>query len=63
MEGYDLWWSTLNGTNTVLAIVAIATITLAAISKVIDGNIIYLGIIAIAGLGGYEVYKTEKKEE
>lgn len=53
----------MKGTNTVLAIVAIATITLVAITKTIDGNIIYLGIIAIAGLGGYEVYKNGKKEE
>jgi hypothetical protein len=48
-------------TNTLLAIICIGIMGLACISENINGQILALAIIAIAGLGGYEVYKKVKE--
>ena len=46
-----------------LAIVAIAALAIASVSKGVDGQIMWLAIIAIAGLGGYDVYTQLKRED
>jgi len=47
----------------VLAILAIAALAIVAMNKDIDGQILWLAIIAIAGLGGYDVYTAMKRAE
>lgn len=49
-------------TNTLLAIVSITLVALGMLNQSIDGQLLALAIIAIAGLGGYEVYKKVTKE-
>jgi len=49
--------------KTLLAIVAIAALAIASVSQNIDGQIMWLAIIAIAGLGGYDVYTQLKRED
>lgn len=49
--------------NTLLAIVAIAIMGIACVTQGIDGQIMALSIIAVAGLGGYEVYKRVTDDE
>jgi len=46
-----------------LAIVAIAALAIASVSKGVDGQIMWLAIICIAGLGGYDVYTQLKRED
>lgn len=48
--------------NTLIAIVAIAILGMACISQSLNGQILALAIVAIAGLGGYEVYRRGKGE-
>lgn len=42
-----------------LAILIIGVLAIVAVDKQLDGQLIWLAIIAIAGLGGYEVYKVK----
>jgi hypothetical protein len=49
--------------KSLLAIVAIAALAIVALNRDIDGQIVWLAIIAIAGLGGYDVYTQIKREE
>jgi hypothetical protein len=49
--------------NCVLAIISIAILSIVAMNKGIDGQLTALSIAAIAGLGGYEVYKRQKNNE
>lgn len=43
--------------QSLLAILIIGILALVAINYNVDGDILRLSIIAIAGLGGYELYK------
>jgi len=52
-----------NTVTCVLAIIAIAIISLVCVESGVDGQLIALSIIAIAGLGGYEVYKRQKNSD
>ena len=47
-------------TNCMIAIVVIGLVAITAVSKGLDGNLLGLAIIAIAGLGGFEVYQKAK---
>lgn len=49
--------------QSILAIVIIGILALVAIQSGIDGQLYALAIVAIAGLGGYEVYKRNKESE
>jgi hypothetical protein len=42
-----------------LAILIIGVLAIVAMDKQLDGQLLWVAIIAIAGLGGYEVYKQK----
>ena len=46
--------------HTLVSICAIAIMAVFAVSNGIDGNVVYLAIVAVAGLGGYEVRELSK---
>ena len=46
----------------IVAMIIVGILAIAAMSKEIDGQLFALCIIAISGLGGYEVYKQKKIE-
>lgn len=48
------------GVNTTLAIVAIAALAFCCIQEGLDGQIIWVAIAAITGLGGYELLSAAK---
>ena len=43
--------------DTLVAIGMIAVVSVYAISQGVDANVAYIAIIAIAGLGGYQVHR------
>ena len=47
--------------HTLVSICAIAIIAVFALAHGVDNNIAYIAIIAIAGLGGYEMNQAAKK--
>lgn len=51
-----------DGINCIMAIVAICAICLCSIVHGINSQVVALSIVAIAGLGGYEVYKRTKQD-
>lgn len=53
----------MSNKNQVVAIVAIAFLGILSIWKGLDGQIIMLSMVAIAGLGGYEVYTQTKNTQ
>lgn len=53
----------MEGTNCLLAIFCIAVIALATISQNGDSTFLGLCVAAIAGLGGYEVYRKVKEQD
>ena len=50
-------------TNALLAIIAICIIAIIAMYKAMDGNLLMACVVAIAGLGGYELYERIKAEK
>ena len=46
----------------IIAMMLIAIIAIAMMYKQIDGQLLAMCIVAISGLGGYEVYKLEKQK-
>lgn len=50
-------------THTILAIVAITILALGCLIEGLNHQIIMMALVAIAGLGGYEVYKKRKGGE
>jgi len=54
----------MNGiiTHTLVAICAIAIVAIYALSHGVDTNVAYIAIVAIAGLGGYEMAQSVKKQ-
>jgi hypothetical protein len=52
-----------DNTNALMAIVAVTTIAIMAMYKQLDGNLMMACVVAIAGLGGYELYKRDKEAE
>jgi len=53
----------MNGviTHTLVAIASIAIVAIYAVAHNVDGNVVYVAIVAIAGLGGYEMSQAAKK--
>jgi len=52
-----------DSTKCLLAILAIASLAIVALSKGVDGQVLWLAILAITGLGGYDLYSSLKKAE
>lgn len=52
-----------NNTNALIAILAIAIVAIVAMYKLLDGNLMMACVVAIAGLGGYELYSRDKAEK
>jgi len=50
-----------DSTKCLLAILSIAALAIVAMNKDIDGQILWLAILAITGLGGYDLYSSLKK--
>jgi len=46
--------------QTVVAIGTIAIVAIFAIAHGVDGNVAYVAIVAVAGLGGYTMQQTSK---
>ena len=46
----------------IVAMIILGILAIAAMSKNIDGQLLMLCVAAIAGLGGYEVYKQKNGE-
>ena len=49
-------------THVLVSICAIAIVAIYAIAHGLDGNVAYMAIVAIAGLGGYEMNQAAKKQ-
>jgi len=47
--------------HTLVSICCIAIVALYAVANGVDGNVVYVAIVAIAGLGGYEMNQAAKK--
>lgn len=45
-----------------VAMLSIAILVIYAVSQGVDAETVYMAIIAIAGLGGYEMYRAKKAE-
>jgi UDP-N-acetylmuramyl pentapeptide phosphotransferase/UDP-N-acetylglucosamine-1-phosphate transferase len=62
--GYGGRMSTnVEGYKSLVAIIAIALVAFIAMNKEIDGQLVLACILAIAGLGGYDVYTALKRSE
>ena len=52
-----------DSTKCLLAILSIAALAIVALSKGVDGQVLWLAILAITGLGGYDLYSSLKRAE
>jgi len=52
-----------DSTKCLLAILAVAALAIVALSKGVDGQVLWLAILAITGLGGYDLYSNLKRSE